>query len=123
MPVEDSVAASGTFCHFLHPRHGSLHFSNHCTRSIHTLAPFSIIFLYTFVNTFENFVFNCRLKEVTNIQVSMFADDFVMLTESNNHRYFQIQRQKLENSMNEALEVLQVRAMNNHVIINKSKPT
>ncbi|GFU20596.1 hypothetical protein NPIL_84781 [Nephila pilipes] len=37
----------------------------------------------------------------------MFADDLVMKMESSNQQDFQRQRQQLENSMNEPLEVLQ----------------
>src|SRR5678816_816011 len=60
MPMYDTVAAGGVFCHLLHSRHCSLRFSNYCGRSItaniHTLAPFQTIFLYKFVDSIENFV-------------------------------------------------------------------
>lgn len=62
-----------------------------------------------------------RLKEVGDIQVSMFADDLVIWTEASNCRNYQRQRQQLESNMNKALEALQSWAMDNHMIISKSK--
>ena len=58
------------------------------------------------------------LKNVENINVSMFADDVVIWTNAKNDKN---QRQKLENTMNKALETLQTWAVKNNMKINKSK--